>query len=483
MIEFVQVLAIIGMFFLSYVGLRAFGKPSTKLLFEAEEKRKWNDLLKSDFGGWLTGTNIVGTLTSFATVLVFFLANAKVFGLWVLACSVSIWLGGYFTNYFTKRVSSLQRVKKLLTSGQQTGGVLASLCWSSLPDGKNSSLLVKYISLATITAVIWLEFALFSDIGGDIFGITDLWMKTIAFAIACFSVMFFVLRYGIRGFAFTDIFQTPVIALSVVIIIGGSLWLAKDASISFTSSLIQPIVDTKTIALFVIHVIFLNAFLVLTTEPHWLRLWIFQNKETETQIKSTFSTAVIWAILVFIGLIASALSQGGAGVNVIVNLVNQLTQLSLIFVVAFWFAAVCALFTTSDAQTYSWLIVKNFNTRSGGLEEDNLSNIKPFKYALMASITFALIYYVVRSYAIPFEKLVFLIIPLSLNTLPAITQLAFKRQPTPGPMFVSSALFITFGVCGFFQPDSELVWTLSAALVPVIVAVFSPFFGRKLEGE
>lgn len=482
MSEVIQVLAIIGMFFLSYVGLRAFGKPTTKLLFEAEEKRQWNTFLQSDFGSWLTGTNIVGTLTSFATVLVFFLGNAKVFGLWVLVCSVSIWLGGYFTNFFTNKILSLTRVKTLLASSEQTGGVLASLCWSDSSAGRNSSLWVKYISLANITAVIWLEFALFSDIGGEIFGLTDLWIKTVVIAIASFAVIFFVLRYGIRGFTFTDIFQTPVIALSVILIVGGSLWLAKDASISFSSGFSQPIVDSKTIVLFVIHVLFLNAFLVLATEPHWLRLWVFQKKETDTQIASTLSTAIIWAVLVGIGLIASALAQGGAGTTVIVNLVNQLTELSLVFVVAFWFAAVSALFTTSDAQTYSWLIVKNFNTNAGKLEETNLSAIKPFSYALLASIVFAVIYYAVRTYSIPFEKLVFLIIPFSLNTLPAITQLAFKKQPTPAPMIISVVLFVILGAGGFLQPNNELMWTLSAALAPVIIAIFSPFFGQKLEG-
>ena len=358
---------------------------------------------------------------------------------------------------------------------------MASLCWSESKEGKNSSLWVKYISLANITAVIWLEFALFSDIGGEIFGLTHLWMKTIAIVIVSFAVIFFVLRYGIRGFAFSDVFQTPVIALSVVLMVGGSLWLAKDASVSFSSSFIQPIVDAKTIALFVIHVLFLNAFLVLATEPHWLRLWVFQNKENDTQIASTLSTAIIWGVLVGIGLIASALAQGGAGTTVIVDLVNQLTQLSLVFVVAFWFAAVSALFTTSDAQTYSWLIVINYNTDTGKLEETNLGAIKPFRYALLASIAFGVIYYLVRSYSIPFEKLVFLIIPFSLNTLPAITQLAFKKQPTPGPLIISVVLFIVLGTGGFYQPNNELMWTLSAALVPVIIAIFSPLFGQKLE--
>lgn len=479
--ETIQLLAIVGMFFLSYVGLRAFGKPTTKLLFNIEEKRHWNTLLQSGFGDWLTGTNIVGTLTSFATVLVFFLGNAKVFGLWVLVCSISIWGGGYVTNFFTRRISALPKVQKLLLSENQTGGVLASLCWSDSAHGKTSSRWVKYISLANISAVIWLEFALFSDIGGDILGISQLWIKTGIIFLSSFAVIFFVQRYGIRGFAFADIYQTPIIALSVVLIVVGSLWLLNGTSVQFGSAAIQPIVDAKTIFLFVVHVIFLNAFLVLATEPHWLRLWVFQNKETDTQIASTLSTALIWTILIGIGLVASAISGGGAGTGVIVTLVRRLSDLSPVFVVAFWFAAVSALFSTADAQAYSWLVVKNFDVQSGALQEFKLGAAKPVVYALTGSLIFSLIYLAVRSYSIPFEKLVFLIIPFSLNTLPAVVQLAFKREPTPALMAISVMLFIAFGSGGFLQPTSELFWTLSAALVPVIISIGAPFIGKKME--
>jgi|GEM_PF-2610769 len=481
--ESIQLLSIIGMFFLSYVGLRAFGKPTTKLLFDPEEKRKWNTLLQSGFGNWLTSTNIVGTLTSFATVLVFFLGNAKVFGLWVLVCSFSIWIGGYCTNFFTKKIASLPRVASLLLSSSQTGGVLASLCWADSRDGRRSSLWVKYISLANISAVIWLEFALFSDIGGEVFGLTNIWMKALFLALCSFAVIFFVLRYGIRGFAFTDIFQTPIIALSVLLIVIGALWLLNGASISFSIDLIKPIVDTRTIVLFVIHVIFLNSFLVLATEPHWLRLWVFHKKETETQVASTFSTAIIWAVLVGIGLIASALAQGGAGTGVIVSLVNQLADLSLVFVVAFWFGAVSALFTTSDAQTYSWLVVKNFDSRTGTLQEFKLGSTRPLLYAILASAIFAAVYLFVRTYSIPFEKLVFLIIPFSLNTLPAIVQLAYKRQPSYFLMAISVICFAGLGVGGFVQPQNELFWTLSAALVPIVVSLFAPFIGQQMEAQ
>lgn len=479
--ETVQIIAIIGMFFLSYVGLRAFGKPTTKLLFSPEEKREWNALLQSNFGNWLTGTNIVGTLTSFATVLVFFLGNAKVFGLWVLVCSLSIWGGGYVTNYFTKRISALPKVQELLRSENQTGGILASLCWSNSAHGRASSTWVKYISLSNIAAVIWLEFALFSDIGGDVFGISQLWVKAAVIFFSSFAVIFFVLKYGIRGFAFADIYQTPIIGLSVALIVAGAVWLLSHSSIQFDSTAIQPIVDSKTIFLFVIHVIFLNAFLVLATEPHWLRLWIFQSKETDTQIASTFSTAMIWAVLIGIGLVASALSGGSAGTGVIVNLVNQLSGLSPIFVVAFWFAAVSALFSTADAQAYSWLVVKNFHVGSGKLREFKLDAIKPITFALAGGAAFALIYFAVRTYSIPFEKLVFLIIPFSLNTLPAVVQLAYGREPTPALMAASVILFIAFGSGGFLQPSSELFWTLSAALVPVVISLGAPFIGKKME--
>ena len=87
-----------------------------------------------------------------------------------------------------------------------------------------------------------------------------------------------------------------------------------------------------------------------------------------------------------------------------------------------------------------------------------------------------------RVLSIPFEKLVFLIIPFSLNTLPAIVQLAYKKQPTPMPMALSVICFVGLGAGGFVQPKNELFWTLSAALVPVVVAAVSPFFGSKMKG-
>lgn len=481
MSEIAQVTAILGMFFMSYVGLRAFGKPTTRLLFSSEEKKKWNALLQSSFGNWLTGTNIVGTLTSFATVLVFFLGNAKVFGLWVLICSFSIWIGGYVTNYFTRRISALPKVHKLLNSENQTGGVLASLCWSNSRTGRTSATWVKHISLANISAVIWLEFSLFSDIGGDIFGVSQLWVKATAMFVSSFAVIYFVLRYGIRGFAFADVFQAPIIAFSAVLIAGGAIWQLNTSAIRLDLTAMQPLADGKTILLFVIHVLFLNAFLVLATEPHWLRLWVFQNKESDTQVASTFSTAVIWAILIAIGLIASAISGGGAGTGVIVGLVGHLSDLSPVFVVAFWFAAVSALFSTADSQAYSWLVVRNFDTASGQLRESKLGSIRPVTYAMASAAAFSLIYVAVRTYSIPFEKLVFLIIPFSLNTLPAIVQLANGREPTPALMIASVVLFIALGSGGFLQPSSELFWTLSAALAPVLISLAAPFLGKKME--
>lgn len=481
MSEIAQIITILWIFFIGYVGLRAFGKPTTTLLFSKENKREFDQLVASNLGNWLAGTNIFGTLTSFATVLVFFLGNAKVFGLWTLFCCISIWLGSFSTNYFTKRILALPRASLLLESENQTGGILASLCWSDSQQGRKTAALIKYMSMLSIFAVIWLEFSLFADIGGDILGLTNVWTKAVMLAISSFAVIFFVLRYGIRGFVFADILQAPIITLSIILIVGGALWLAKDTSIAFSIDFVQPTADTKTILLFILHVTLLNTFLVLATEPHWLRLWAFKQKEIRTQTISTGATAIIWTALIGTGLIASATtnSHETAGTSVIISLVQHLSVLSPSFVVAFWFAAVAALFTTADIQIYSWLIVNNFKPATGVLHEQKLGEIKPTIYAATSSVLFAILYTFVRENSILFEKLIFLIIPFSLNSLPAIAQLVRGQKPTPMPVVIGTTLFIIFGTIGLFQPQSDLFWTLFAVLAPITTA--TAIFMRKSE--
>ncbi len=205
---FLQVITIGGMLAMTYLVFSAFGKPKIKLLFTKEEKAEWDTMISQRIGSWFTGTNIIGTLTSLATVYIFFIGSSKLFGLWIFLCSLTIWIGAYITNYFTKHICKDEYVSSLLDSPDQTGGVIACLFWRPNDKGaRTTALIIKWISLLNIASVIWLEFAVFTDISASLIGFPTMVAKVVLLSICCFSVVFFTLRYGLRGFVFADFFQ------------------------------------------------------------------------------------------------------------------------------------------------------------------------------------------------------------------------------------------------------------------------------------
>jgi hypothetical protein len=124
MLVFLQLLTIVAMTAITYLVFQAFGNPRKTLLYTKEEKEQWDSVIAQPLGSWFTTTNIVGTLTLFATVYLFFIGSSKLFGWWIFLCSISIWGGAFVTNYFTKAVCSNEYIQGLLKSPDQTGGVM-----------------------------------------------------------------------------------------------------------------------------------------------------------------------------------------------------------------------------------------------------------------------------------------------------------------------------------------------------------------------
>jgi hypothetical protein len=284
--------------------------------------------------------------------------------------------------------------------------------------------------------------------------------------------MYFTLRYGLRGFVFADLFQTPIVGLGSLILFGGTILLAARSPIlKHPGTLFHPILAVGDCALFAAHVIFLNLFFVVLTEPHWLRLWIFRQRETQLQAKSVGATGTLWILLMVIGLFASSISGDQVGEPAVIGLLTRLSQISPIFLVAFWLAGTASLFSSADAQIYSFLVVREFNCSSGKLGTGLLSNRNPLKISLYASITFTMVYWIVRLLNMPFEKIIFLIMPLSLNVFPALLLLAIRRNPRAVYTFTSVGLYGMSSVIGLMQPASSFFWTLLAALMPMLVGV------------
>jgi TM2 domain-containing membrane protein YozV len=468
-----QVVTIISMLAATYLVFRAVGPRRSALLYTRAEKAEWDQQVSKPLGTWLALTNIAGTVTSLATVFLFFIGNSKVFGYWVLICSASIFAGAYVTNYFTARLARLPRIKRLLETNEQNSSIIASLFWHPNSKYQHTSRLVKYVSILNMLAVIWLEFSLFADISGQLMQIDSILVRAILLAVVTGVIFDFTLRFGLRGFIFADFLHAPLIAIASIALFVGGVMLLISGTVTARPSLdwVLPIISPIQCVLFAAHVICLNIFLVLVTEPHWLRVWAFgSEKITKIQVRSLAATALIWLLLTVLGFLAFGVTQK-VGNEAIAGFVALLQNLSPAFIVVFWIGGIAALFSTADTQIYSLLVVSEFEPRTGEMQDRFLTSLRPITTGVTIGVLFALVYFVVRALDLPFEKIIFVVIPLPLNLLPAFAAGIGERKQQPGFIYLSLALYSIFAVWGFVLPDQQFYATLAAGLVPIAVAV------------
>lgn len=105
-----------------------------------------------------------------------------------------------------------------------------------------------------------------------------------------------------------------------------------------------------------------------------------------------------------------------------------------------------------------------------------MQDVKPFLKSVVVTIVFALAYFIVRFLNLPFEKVIFIIIPLPLNLLPAFALAVYGRRQSPVPIIISLIFYSIFSIIGLLQPANQFFTTLLAALCPIVVAFFAVIF-------
>ncbi len=466
-----QLIGVGTVFGLTYVFFTLLGQRKDTLLVTKTEGAQWSRLVSGKFGSALTIANIFSTVTSLATVYLFFIGSSKLFGLWTLVCCLSIVVGGVVTNYFTSRIRSLDRPRAILNSPTQSGAVVASLFWAPDNEAKRVSTLVKYLSLFAISSIVWLEFALFGDITVRIIGGTA-YQAALFVGLAAFSVVWFTMRFGLRGFVMADLLHSGIVIAGILVFLIGTVYLYSIQGTSTLAAVIAPIVPPNVVLLFVLHVLVANAFLTLVSESHWLRLWVFSENEIKQQVPAQIGAALVWAALIAIGLLASSLTDAVDTDNV-AKLLAKLNELSPIFVMAFWIGGTAALFSTADAQIYGFRLVTAFNIGTGAISDSTVSAKRPALIAIIVALIASGLYAAVRSNQIPFDKIVFVLLPITLNLLPAFAQLAFGRTIKVWPLALSLLIYVALAIVGFLMPENQLAATLAAALAPVVIATLT----------
>ncbi|HEV2842083.1 MAG TPA: hypothetical protein VGW39_12210 [Chthoniobacterales bacterium] len=481
--QLIQLLTIGLMLGMTFVIYKALGPARKTLLYTRDEKGKWDAFIKDSVaGGWLTIANVVGTLTSLAGAYVFFIGSSKLFGYWIFICSLSIVLGAWVTNVVTKRIMDSPRLAALLESPDQTGGVIASVFWDEDLNSRRTARLVKWVSILNLGALLWMEFSVFALIAERLLHVESfIWAAPILLFACCFTVVLFTLRYGLRGFVFADLFQSPMILLAAVGILGGCIVFASHnwGSLPPIKTIAAPWLSTRACVLFALHNICLNGLLMLVTESHWLRLWIFRERETRKLIQSSLWTGVVWVPLSVIGFMAYYASGKDPGLDAVAGLLDKLNDFSIVFSAVFWIGGIAALFSTTDATFYSLLVVHGFDSNSGKLRDRVMANIRPGVTAVVISAAVAGCYAVLFQWLkLPIEKFLFIVFPLPLNLFPAFVR-AFRGLPQrPWYIVIALLLYLFCAVKGLRQPQLQFEWTLAAALVPIGVG-FIAAFGRR----
>lgn len=487
-----QVLAVLGTFIITYVFYQSLGPRNTSLFLSREQKALWDTNVKEGLGRWLVVTSIFATLTGFATYL-FLLGSSKLFGLFALSTGITIALSAPVTRWLTRPFLADARISQLFKANDQVSSVIATLFWSDTPSGRACSTVVKWISLLVIAAIIWVECTAFVDLTFWVAGYTVasdpsvlLW-RFVAMALVVLLIVYFVLRYGIRGFVFADLLHTPLIAIAAISLLVGALWLATQSLPDLALSEIiapvlsapDPVIGVHPGWIFAAHVLVLNLFQVTCTEHHWFRMWLFGETELSRQFRGTALTGLVWLAMLPVGFLAFFVSNA-PGEAAIGSLVPALSDLFSWFGVLFWIGATAALFSTADMQIYSGLLVSRFNASRGCLEDISLNPLKSLLWAACVALAFAAAYTGARAAALPLEKIIFVMVPMCTVLLPAFLHFRWKRVVMPWVLVLSLFGYGTMAALGFRVEEHNFFFTLSAVFVPLLVSVLTlPFVPRR----
>lgn len=465
--------------FVTFIFFRLFGTRSNAIFITASEKKAWDKRITGLLRRLLTVTNVFGTITSLATLL-FLAGSAKLFGVFALATGVTFALSAYITNPITKKFLQDPAIQKRYSDGEQVGGVIASLFWTDNEHDKLLSKLVKAISIFSTFSIIWLELSLFSNFSSAYLGIEDIAYKSIVAFATFFVIFYFVIKYGLRGFVFADLFHTPVIIVMGLCIVGFLFIKLMSGSYEMSfDTFWRPILAWDMAIIFAFHVLVLNLFQVLCTEPHWFRLWLFKEVEITSQKKAVIGTGAIWIILLFIGFSSFALS-GKVGEEGVASLLDYFGKANPYFILLFWMAAAGALFSTVDTQMYSILLVSSFDAKSGKLPMNSKRFSSELSISVVTAFIYAILYFIVVKFQLPFEKILLFVVPFGVVVLPLFIAKYTDRKPTRTSLIISAIGYIVVGSIGFILPELNFHATLSAVFVPVVVSVLVVLTQKKV---
>jgi hypothetical protein len=468
---------------LTYLVLQILGPRPQRILLSAQERIQYTKTIAGRFGAFVYIANVVGGITSLATVYVFFIGTTQLFGYFIFVCILSMLAAGYVTAKMTDALLANPTFKGRLDVSTPTAAAVTSLFW--VERNTSVSKLIKLLTQTSLLAILWLEFATLTKLSVGLFGLHSVALQAFVMFAAVLFMFDFIVRNGLRGFLFADLLEFPLILIGICGLLIGIGVLAQ-GSAGFGASLLlaSPKFPISWCIIFVAATLFLNSFLLLTSEAHWLRVWTMRDQVQTKTPASTATTAVVWLLLVAVGLVIPIMTSK-VGLDAVIDIVKKLGNSSVLFSAGFWVAAIAAMFSTTDAQIYSFLVVSSFDTKSGNINEAPKFVASPLLSATFVALCFAAVYAIVEKSGYPFEPIVFFVFPVFLCAVPAFVQMICEGRASTAPISVSIVLYLLCGLGMILFPADRFPLSLAAPLMPALVsaAIFVRYAYAKLKGR
>jgi hypothetical protein len=474
-----QILTIVSVSAITYLFLTILGSRPASIFLSLEERKRWNSLISSKIGIFMYIMNISATLTSLATVYIFFIGNSSLFGFAIYICVITIVIGSLITPRLTEALLDTPQLKRRMSSENLASVAIASLFWGDDSASKRVSKMVKIITLISISSILWLEFASLTKLSSALIGVRSLSFEIGTIFIAVTFVTDFVIRNGLRGFIFVDLLLGPLILLGILALCAGvtlSVLPTLQTEGVLAHLLASPKIPTTSLIVFCFATIFLNGFIIICSEAHWLRVWAMPQHVRLGTKRSGFVTALLWLVLIIIGLLGASLVDGAVGVDGVVKLVNILSQHSTWYPIAFWVGATAAILSVTDGQLYAGVVLLAFDTETGTLKSSPRALKAPLASGLVAAIIATIVYVVVEVTAFPFDQVVFFTLPFFLCLTPAFVQMLRHGNITVVPIVISVTLYLLCGLGMIIGPNEyRLLLSLAAPLMPLAVSLLVAF--------
>jgi hypothetical protein len=221
----VALAAIATVIILTYMTLQLLGPQPRRILLSVEERARYTKNIIGRSGAFLYMANVVGALSSLATVYVFFIGATQLFGYFIYGCIISMMLTGFVTTRLTNALLANDHFRARLETDSPTAAAVTSLFWSR--DNTSVSRLIKVLTQVSLLAILWLEFTTLTKLFAGLFGLSSLAYQATVMFVAVLFMFDFIIRNGLRGFLFADLLEFPLILLGTIVVLVGTLILAQ----------------------------------------------------------------------------------------------------------------------------------------------------------------------------------------------------------------------------------------------------------------